>query len=72
MSITLSGGATSATISSDGGGSLSVANISASGDVIYTPSATDFVNTITVTITTNNTTDGAGILCKAVSPRRQV
>ncbi|MBK9462098.1 MAG: hypothetical protein IPN94_22435, partial [Sphingobacteriales bacterium] len=38
LSITLSGGATSATISSDGSGSLSVANISAFGRCNFTPS----------------------------------
>ncbi|MBK9462672.1 MAG: gliding motility-associated C-terminal domain-containing protein [Sphingobacteriales bacterium] len=64
FAITLSGGATSATISSDGSGSLSVTNISASGDVIYTPSATDFGNTITITIVTNDP-DGAGVLCSS-------
>jgi gliding motility-associated-like protein len=64
FAITLSGGATSATISSDGSGSLSVTNISASGDVIYTPSATDFGNTITITIVTNDP-DGTGVLCSS-------
>jgi phosphoribosylcarboxyaminoimidazole (NCAIR) mutase len=71
FAITLSGGATSATISSDGSGSLSVTNISASGDVIYTPSATDFGNTITITITTNDP-DGAGILCNSFTTTASV
>ncbi|MBK9462096.1 MAG: hypothetical protein IPN94_22425 [Sphingobacteriales bacterium] len=52
------------------GSGLSVTNISASGDVIYTPSATDL--SIRLPSPSPPTTPTEQVFCVTVSPRRQV
>jgi len=67
FTVTLSGGAFSATIAAqNGAGNLSPTLLNGSGTFTYTPNATDAGNTINFTIITNDP-DGTGNTCSAAS-----
>ncbi|HNI44026.1 MAG TPA: hypothetical protein PK230_04970, partial [Chitinophagales bacterium] len=64
LSVTLGGGATTATWTSSGSGTF---NTTTGNNVVYTPSATDITTgSVTITITTDDP-DGNGTLCNVAS-----